>query len=428
MTATKPTRAAQGAVSVQVAVSLGQAGIPVGQLSYVKQNAREHTSFVYETTWLNDTGRFEISPDLPLTPDRRFRKAPTKADSPFPFALADTEPDAWGRRVIMRAHAKRRKKDATLAALNALDFLLAVDDFSRLGALRLHNGKGSYYQTIEEGRRKTPPIVELEKMYVATRAVEKGEESEQDLKYLMGKGTSLGGMRPKCTLLDIDGTLALGKFPSVTDERDVTRGEVLALKLAKAASITTAEARIVELDSTPVAVITRFDRGVKNGRIPYLSASSMLQASRHDEHSYFEIVDAIRARGVRPVEDIVELWRRLVFNLLITNTDDHLNNLGFLHVADGLWRLAPAFDVNPFPDRDRESRTWLSEETGPITDVDMLLDHAQYFGLTNEAARAILGEVRQAVRNWRAVALGPEVGMSHRQLAAFAPAFEHDQT
>lgn len=219
-----------------------------------------------------------------------------------------------------------------------------------------------------------PPLIELQHMFNASRAVEKGEETTEDLKYLQGKGTSLGGMRPKCTVIDDKGLLAIGKFPSINDARSVTRGEVLALCLAKEAGIDAAPARIVEIEGIPVAIIQRFDRTTDNGRIPYLSAASMLQASREQDHSYIEIADSIRANGFSPTEDVQQLWRRMVFNLLITNVDDHLQNHGFLHVARGQWRLAPAFDINPFPDKERESRTWLSEQSGPITDLNALMD------------------------------------------------------
>jgi serine/threonine-protein kinase HipA len=415
------------ALKVEIDVCIGEAGIPVGTLTYVRQGHRENTAFAYAASWLKSAERFPVSPDLVLTSDHQFRKAPSKDDSVFPFALADTEPDAWGRRIIMRAHARRRKTDPQLSALAEVDFLLAVDDFSRIGALRLQDGTGNYHRTVAKGQRATPPLVELQRMYEATRAVENGEESESDLKYLQGKGTSLGGMRPKCTVLDADGTLAIGKFPSINDERSVTRGEVLALMLSKAAGIDTAAARIVELERTPVAIITRFDRASNHGRIPYLSASSMLQASRQDERTYVEVADAIRSQGFRPEEDTAQLWRRLVFNLMITNIDDHLNNLGFLHVQKGLWRLAPAFDVNPFPDRDRESKTMLSDQTGPITDIDMLMAEARYFGLGDAAARKVLGEVCAAVSRWRQLAVSPEIGLTLKELGDFEQAFEHSQ-
>ena len=409
-----------------VTVCLGNAGTLVGELTYVKQGARENTTFAYAPEWLSRPDRFTVSPDLDLTPDYQRRRAPTTQDSVFHHAFADTAPDAWGRRVVARDHAKRRVAE-NLPPLTEMDYLLAVDDFSRVGALRLRDSADQYLRTAAEGRRSTPPLVDLQLMYDASRAVEMNRETAADLRYLQGKGTSLGGLRPKCTVIDRNGRLSLGKFPSVDDERNVPRAEVLALRLAQRAGIDAANGRIEELHKTPVAIIERFDRTADALRIPYLSAASLLQASRNEERSYFEIVDAIRAHGVRPADDVRQLWRRLLFNLLITNVDDHLHNTGFLHVANGLWRLAPAFDINPFPDKANESKTWLSEEDGPITAVSDLMVRASYFSLGPDAALATLAEVVRAVSDWKAVAMSAEVGLKAKELDDFAPAFEHEQ-
>lgn len=416
----------------QVELCIGKAGLPVGSLVYVRQGQRENSAFAYDESWLANPARFNVSADLQLMPRHQTHKAASPVDSVFHGAVADTAPDAWGRRVIARDHAKRRKADPKLSALTELDYLLAVDDFSRVGALRLRDPEGAWHREVAVGRRSTPPLIELERVFQASRAVERGQETTEDLRYLQGKGTSLGGMRPKCTLVDEDGRLAIGKFPSVGDARSVTRGEVLALKLAELAGIDAAGARIVSLGVTgnavPVAVIRRFDRDEADGRIPYQSAASLLQASRQQDRSYTEIADAIRTHGHAPTQDLQQLWRRLVFNLLITNVDDHLQNHGFLHVAHGQWRLAPAFDINPFPDKDRESKTWLSEQDGPITDVQMLLARAAHFALDAAQAMAILAQVHAAVSSWRQVAIGPEVGLQPAELDDFAPAFEHEQT
>lgn len=414
-------------IKQQVEICLGKVGHPLGRLTYVKQGQRENTSFAYDEAWLANPDRFKVSPDLELIAAYQQRKAPSRHDSVFHFAIADTAPDAWGRRIIARDHAKCRKEDATLAPLTELNYLLAVDDFSRIGALRLRDKHGNFLRTVEEGIPTTPPLVELQRVYAASRAVEKGEETAQDLKYLQGKGTSLGGMRPKCTVIDDNGWLAIGKFPSVSDTRSVTRGEVLALRLARRAGIDAALARVELLDGVPVAIIQRFDRTADHGRIPYLSAASLIQASREEDYAYTEIADAIRANGFAPTEDAKQLWRRIVFNLLITNTDDHLQNLGFLHVEKGQWKLSPAFDINPFPEKQRESKTWLSAEDGPVTDVVNLLARCPYFALTSAEALSILSVVYQAVLDWRSVALSPAVGLKANELDDFAPAFEHDQ-
>ena len=416
-----------------VQVALGEAALSLGSLSYAKDGTREYSTFAYGASWLNDARRFEISPDLALVAGQQFRKAPAKEDSIFHFAFADTEPDGWGCRVIARDHARRRKAAQAAggplasAALTEMDYLLGVDDRSRIGAIRLLDERGRFLRAFEEqDAPRTPPLLELAQLMAATRAVELNTETEADLRYLRGRGTSLGGMRPKCTIVDADGQLAIGKLPSVQDARCVTRGEVLALHLAQAAGISVAESRVVMSDDIPVALIHRFDR-LGGARIPYLSAGSLLQASRAEDHAYTEIADAILARSIQPRQDLQELWRRMVFNLLITNVDDHVQNHGFLHVAHGQWRLAPAFDINPFPDKDQELKLWLDESYGPVDSIAAIVERARYFRLDAATTRRVLGEVVTAVLGWRQVATSAAVGMSHQDLADFAPAFENGQ-
>lgn len=414
----------QASQRTQLDVFLGKAEKPLGRLIFVKDGQREFSQFAYSDEWLVDPLFFDVSPDLNRQSGYQLRKPPSKSDSCFFLALADTEPDAWGRRVIARAHAKARAKDASLGPLTEADYLACVDDFSRVGALRLRDEQGNHLRNVADGARSTPAFLELEKILLASRAVEMSIETTEDLAYLQGKGTSLGGMRPKCTVLDADGALSLGKFPSVGDERAVTRGEVLALRLAKQAGIDSATARIVMVQDQPVAMIRRFDRTPEQNRIPYISGATLLQAKRDDEHSYTEIVDVMRSKCENFVDDARQLWRRLVFNHLITNVDDHLQNIGFLYCGNNQWRLSPAFDLNPFPDKDRESKTWLSEDSGPISSLEQLLEQAPRFELSQAQAQAVLDEVVAAVKQWRDVAIEPEVGLQAHEIKDFKPAFE----
>lgn len=404
-------------------VCLGRSEKPLGQLVFVQDGRRVFSQFAYTEAWLSDPAFFDVSPDLARHSGYQLHKPPTPNDSCFWGALADTEPDAWGRRVVARAHAKARAHNPALGPLTELDYLAAVDDVCRVGALRLQDGTGRYLRTAAGGERSTPVFLELDKVLSASRAVELGQETQEDLVYLQGKGTSLGGMRPKCTLLDAQGTLCLGKFPSVGDERAVTRGEVLALHLARLAGIDSASARIEMVQNQPVAVVQRFDRTPAQNRIPYMSGATLLQARRGDDHAYTELVDAMRSVCADFVPDARQLWRRLVFNHLITNVDDHLQNIGFLYVGHKQWRLAPAFDLNPFPDKTPESKTWLSEDTGPISALGPLLREAPRFELSADQAQQVLAEVRGAVAQWATVAPTPAVGMSVQDLKDFRPAF-----
>ena len=356
-----------------------------------------------------------------------------RGGSVFHGAIADTEPDGWARRVILRDHAKRRQEakrtgaDVENRPLNALDFLLAVDDVSRVGALRFQDEDGVFQRAAEPGRRTVPPLIELGHLLSASHAVVTHTETGEDLSYLRVRATSLAGLRPKCTVVDDDGRLSIGKFPSVGDDRAVTKGEVLALRLAAAAGINAAEASLIESQASPVALIRRFDRVLPGGRLMYVSAATMLgvEVAETGEHAYTGIVDALRMHGAAPQADTEELWRRIAFSILITNVDDHLRNHGFLHADRGQWRLAPAFDVNPFPDRVRELKTWVSEDAGPEATIEALMSVLSYFRIAPPRARQILREVEQAVSRWRYVGRG--LGMTTQELDQFADAFEHEE-
>ena len=247
-----------------------------------------------------------------------------------------------------------------------------------------------------------------------------------DLDYLQGKATSLGGLRPKCTVIDEDGSLAIGKFPSLHDERSIVRSEVLALRLLAHAGCQSAVARVIRVENTDIAVVRRFDRTAGGARIHYLSGGSLLQARREEDRSYTEIADAIRRISAAPSDDLRELWRRLLINLLITNVDDHLWNVGFLYAGEGRWRLSPAFDVNPFPDRERESKTWLSEVSGPITSLEQLLSEAEYFDMKRVDAEQVAGNMATKLGQWRTLAVSPEIGLNERDVVELEPAFEHE--
>lgn len=413
-----------------IQVFVGDDPAQAGTLHYDAVGAREHSAFAYAETWLGAEMRFDLEPGLPLVAGPQFhRKA--EGGSVFHGAIADTEPDGWARRVILRDHAKhgqaarRAERPPEAPQLRAIDFLLAVDDASRPGALRFRDERGVFCRACEPGRRTAPPLIELKQLLGASRAVEAGSETTADLAYLRGRGTSLGGRRPKCTVVDDDGHLSVGKFPSVKDERAVTGGEVLAMRLAASAGLRVAQARLVDSDGTPVALIRRFDRTPGGGRIPYVSAATLLGVDPADgqEHFYTEIVDALRRHGAAAQADIEELWRRMAFSVLITNVDDHLRNHGFLHASRGQWRLAPAFDLNPFPDRARELKTWISPETGPEATVEALMAVLPYFRIPKPRARSILGEIERAVARWRETAL--ELGMASAELDPFADAFDH---
>lgn len=415
----------------QIKVHLGDANKVIGTLFFNAAGHRESSGFEYDPDWIASRKSFEIDPSLPLDYGRVFRSK-KEGGSVFHGAIADSEPDGWARQVILRAHGKHRRemKERGMPiednSLTSLDFLLAVDDFSRVGALRFQDENGTFQREEEKGKRKTPPLIELDALLHATRAVETDTETAADLEYLRGRGTSLGGLRPKCTILDKDGSLSIGKFPSVHDSYSVTKGEVLALRIAAAAGIQAAQARLVESDGLPVALIKRFDRGRHQERIPYVSAATLLGIEdTHQVHAYTEIVDALKRYSPDYQADAEELWRRIALTILINNVDDHLRNHGFLHSEKNQWRLSPAFDINPFPDRRRALKTWVAESMGDAASIQALMEVAPYFGIEIKRACALLAAVEGAVARWRHI--GREIGMKASELNAFESAFEHEE-
>jgi serine/threonine-protein kinase HipA len=427
------TKKAKTSTTRTLLVYLGDTGLEVGELQFSRQGQKELSAFRYSPAWLSNPDCFALSPDLPLSADFQYRTG-SKETSTFAGAIADTEPDGWGRRVINRAHAKRRKaekdagRDAGSAQLSDLDYLLGVLDSSRIGALRFRDNANSPFldvphdDNLPEGTHEVP----LQTLIQASKAVESGKETATDLAYLKGRGTSLGGMRPKATVLKPDGTLTIAKFPSVNDTRDMARGEVLALLLAKEAGLNASEAEVVMAGTQAVALIVRFDRPRAGGRIPYLSAASLLQLDSREDGAYTQIAEAIDRFSPRPLEDKQELWARICFNMLITNVDDHMHNHGFLHSGGGQWRLAPLFDVNPFPDKEPILKTAVTEASGETGDIQEALEAAAYFGVSDDDAHAILTRMAAALTDWKRIARSPAVGMSDDEIEKVTPAFEND--
>jgi serine/threonine-protein kinase HipA len=200
---TRAPRRSHAVQQVSTEVVLGSTSKALGRLVFVKDGQREFSQFAFESDWLSDAQYFDISPDLNRLAGFQLTKPQGRSESSFFLALADTAPDAWGRRVIARAHAKSRAGNPSLGPLTEFDYLASVDDFSRIGALRLRDEQGHFLRSASDGERSTPTILELEKILAASRAVELSQETAEDLAYLQGKATSLGGMRPKCTTREL---------------------------------------------------------------------------------------------------------------------------------------------------------------------------------------------------------------------------------
>lgn len=369
-------------------------------------------SFEYAPEWLQRSGTFAIDPtSLPLQPGMHH-------GGKLFGAIQDCGPDRWGRILIERAV---RKKVLTQKPYRDIDYVLALDDASRLGALRFRLDAQSPFLASSTGN--LPPLVRLNALLRSADAIHGETETAQDLRFLLGAGSPLGGARPKSAVSLPDGQLAIAKFPKPDDTRDIAAGEILALTLAAQAGIQVAEHRLVPVGAHSVAVITRFDR-VGEDRIPFISASSLLGMSPGDAGAYTQLADGIRQFGDNTVADLRELWRRLVFSLLASNYDDHLRNHGFLMHAPGRWSLSPAFDLNPVPeiDRARTSKTAITEYQEEPS-IAAALQAAARFGLTPAESKTLLRDVFTAVSGWRKT--GRRLRLKASVLDTYASAFEH---
>lgn len=408
-------------------IFVGENPIEVGKLSYEKKGQKSTSAFLYSESWLRNPDQFALSPDLPLISGYQFHSARTSDESPFFACFSDVEPDGWGKMVIQRDFAKQRKDVAgnhrTPTLLDDFDYLMWISDFSRIGAIRLKDSEG-IFQRRADHKRQIPPLIELPQLLRASKAIEENQETLKDLEYLRGVGTSLGGLRPKCSIIDTDGSLSIGKFPSVGDTRSIVHGEVLALHLAKRCGIDAASSKVIDAEGTPVAVIRRFDReGPK--RLMYLSANSLLQAKSNQQYTYEDIASLIRTISPRTKYDLGQLWKRMIFNVLINNVDDHLKNHGFLHTTGDQWVLAPAFDLNPFPDKMRALKTWISQESGEVASLDDALAISKSFEIAKDEAKGILSEMKAVISKWKSLA--QNLGMNARDIDQYAPAFEYQE-
>ena len=397
-------------------------GVPmrVGQLWGRFRNGRESMSFEYDRNWLNHPKRFSLDPALKLVAGS-FHAA---SDKPLFGAIDDSAPDRWGRLLMRRSERKKTEKEKGAArALKEIDFLLMVDDEARQGALRFKKEETGPFLTTYD-KNHIPPLVAVGKLLTAASHVMQDSDTEEDLRLLLAPGSSLGGARPKSSVRDKDGSLSIAKFPRKDDEINVIAWEAIALLLADKAGITVPKWRIEKVGHHQILLSKRFDRE-KNIRIPFLSAMSALGAKDNEMHSYLEIADAIRQMSSSPKEDLEALWRRIVFNILISNVDDHLRNHAFLYSGLSGWRLSPAYDLNPTPtDVKPRILSTAIDLVDPTASLDIALSVAHYFGLGYLQAKNIFKEVGSATVLWREEA--SKLKVKKAEIDRMASAFEHE--
>jgi serine/threonine-protein kinase HipA len=380
----------------------------VGTLFHAAAHGRATFSFAYDPEWLKRPDTFEIDPDLQLHTGESY---PSGAAGVFRIFL-DSAPDRWGRLLLDRRELLRAREDGRRPrTLTEWDYLLGVHDTCRIGALRFRREEASPFLDADQ-QLAAPPLASLRELEAASLALEAPDAAEQPqfrrwLTALMAPGSSLGGARPKANFTDTDGALWIAKFPSRDDRRDIGAWEMVVHQLAKATGVHVPEARTLALASPHrTFACRRFDRTTANRRRFFVSAMTLLGRVDGQGGSYLDLAEFLSTRGStrHRTDDLKQLWTRVVFNILVSNTDDHLRNHGFILEPDG-WRLAPAYDLNANIERTAHALSIDAADTTP--DVGLALDTAEYYGLDAASAGRILRKVKGTLRTWteRAAAL-----------------------
>lgn len=384
---------------------------------------KEIFSFVYSKEWLKSKFVQVIDPDLQF-----FSGAQYLPDSKNNFGIfLDSSPDRWGRVIMQRREAIiARKENRPVKTLMESDYLLGVYDENRVGGLRFKEKTDGPFLNQDE-KLAAPPWTSISELQEASLMFEKDEGTDSEhlrwLNMLIAPGSSLGGARPKASIYDSAGNLWIAKFPSINDTKDIGGWEMVVHNLAVKCGINISNAMIEKFSNYQyhTFLVKRFDR-IKKERIHFASAMTMLgytdDKDSHAGASYLELADFIIKKGARVNEVLRELWKRIVFSISVSNTDDHLRNHGFILTEKG-WILSPAYDINP-----NEMGTGLSlniSENDNSLSFDLAMEAAEYFRLDIDEAAKIIEKIKSNVSDWKAAA--EKYGMSKREQSSMEKAF-----
>ncbi len=394
----------------------------MGLLHYQSAARGGILSFEYSPDWLQQAEALAFDPDLILVEGPQY---PVADRGSFGIFL-DSSPDRWGRVLMQRReNIRARKSNKRPAALNEWDYLLSVHDETRLGALRFQLEVGGPFVDIDD-RFAAPPITSLRDLQIASLNFERHVDEEEHPDYqrwlsqLIAPGTSLGGARPKASIRDEKGVLHIAKFPSRNDKTDVGAWELVAHRLAAKAGINVPRTRGMRFAESPYTTFLarRFDRTKNERRLAFISAMTLTQRTDGESGaSYPELVELLQSRGADTHRDCLEIFRRVVFNILIHNTDDHLRNHGFFISQDGI-SLAPAYDMNPSVERNE--LTLAINEVEATCDVSIAMDASSSYGISKDEAFVLLGEVKGVINSWRTEAASLRNPKAEQDLMAAA--------
>jgi len=409
-------------VSVYADVDYFAARALMGSLRYQKSRTGDIFSFEYDPAWLRKPEAFSFDPDLALVSGPQY-PVPVRAN--FGIFL-DSSPDRWGRVLMQKRENLRARHEGRRArSLTEWDFLLGVHDETRLGALRFRDPETGQFIDADDALA-APPITSLHELQAASLQFELHGDEEEHAEYekwfalLFAPGTSLGGARPKASIRDAAGALCLAKFPSRQDRRDVGAWELVAHRLAAKAGITVPDTRALRMpDSAWTTFLARrFDRTPQGRRLAFVSAMTLTQRNDGEAGaSYLELVDLLQSRGSSTHDDCLELFRRVVFSILIHNTDDHLRNHGFFIGERGI-SLSPAYDINPSNDRNELSLA--INEVDTTCDVSIALEAGADYGLSKSEVDETVARASAAVALWRDEATRLRIPKAEQDLMAAA--------
>ena len=395
----------------------------IGELSYDSVRGSETYGFSYDKEWLAKYGDVFLSEDLRNYTGIQY----TRSERDIFACFSDALPDRWGRTLLNRREqiAAADEKRA-VRRLTSFDYLMGIDDASRMGGFRFAETPGGKFINCEESLR-VPPLANVIELMRAAHEIELSEEkhllpSKKWLVQLLHPGTSLGGARPKASVIDEDGSLTVAKFPSRKDDYDVAQWEHLCHVMGRKAGLNVAETRTINGEDYHILLSKRFDRNSDGRRIHFASALTLLGLTDGDnastEYGYTDIVDFIVQHGSNVERNLEELYRRVTFYIIVGNSDDHFRNHGFLLTRKG-WALSPAYDINPTLS---DNQSLLINRSTSESDLNILLASAGEYMLSSDKAESIITEVKAAMKSWRAEA--HKLGLPQRDIDMFAPRFD----
>jgi len=394
----------------------------IGMLSAQQTKGRKAFSFEYSDEWIQSKEQILLDPDIGWYKGQQYPNGKENFGIIF-----DSMPDTWGRTLMKRRSAQKAKEEGKpVPNLYDIDFLLGVYDECRMGALRFKlDSAGPFMDNSQD--TPTPPLSRIRELQHAAQILESDEESEDVKKWLsilIAPGSSLGGARPKANLIDEDNDLWIAKFPSKGDTNDKAAWEFLAYKLALQAGIEVSESRIERISGKYHTFFTkRFDR-LKKERIHFASAMTMTgnneETIKEKSVSYLDIAEFIQYSGSQNKKDLNQLWKRIIFNIAISNTDDHLRNHGFILTQNG-WILSPAFDLNPSTDKNGLALNIDTDNNA--LDFELAKSVGEFFQLTDLEMETIIIEVKKSVNSWKIIA--QEIGIPKLEQEIMASAFKY---